>query len=70
MSQKKSGEDVIKFITGATDDKYYLMTKVALVFGTYGACRREELANMLTNHIEGRDSVIVVTISKSKTKQK
>lgn len=64
-----SKDDVIKFITEAPDEMH-LMTKVALIFGTYGACRREELTNMSVNDIEDRGSVLVVTIPKTKTNKK
>lgn len=64
-----SKEDITKFIWEAPDD-IYLMTKVALIFGIYGACRREELVNISINDIQDRDSVIVITIPKTKTNKK
>lgn len=64
-----SKDEVIKFIADAADD-IHLMNKVALIFGIYGACRREELANMSVNDIEDRGSVLVVTIPKTKTNMK
>ena len=64
-----SKDDVIKFITEAPDEMH-LITKVALIFGTYGACRREELTNVSVNDVEDRGSVLVVTIPKTKTNKK
>lgn len=64
-----SKENVIKFMTEAPDDTY-LLTKVALIFGIYGALRREEQANISVNDIEDRGSVLVVTIPKTKTNKK
>lgn len=40
------------------------------MFGIYGACRREELANMSTSDVDYRRSVIIVTIPKTKTNKK
>ena len=62
-------EEVLKFIHEAPN-KTYLMIKVALLFGIFGGCRRQELVNMLVDHIEDRGTVFVVNIPETKTDKK
>ncbi|KAB0793454.1 hypothetical protein PPYR_13074 [Photinus pyralis] len=42
-----SVEDTRKFILEASDD--FLLCKVVLIFGLYGACRRDELLKFIKN---------------------
>uniref|UniRef100_A0A1Y1M608 Tyr recombinase domain-containing protein n=1 Tax=Photinus pyralis TaxID=7054 RepID=A0A1Y1M608_PHOPY len=60
-------EQVQRFINEAPDEKY-LMVKVATIFGIYGACRREELCNLLTEDIELAGTSLIVQIPNTKTK--
>ncbi|KAG4075855.1 hypothetical protein HA402_003681 [Bradysia odoriphaga] len=60
-------EDIYRFIKQAPDE-IYLVTKVALIIGVYGACRRSELLKMSVNHIEyGEDSSRII-VPKTKTR--
>ncbi|XP_015833839.1 activating transcription factor 7-interacting protein 1 isoform X1 [Tribolium castaneum] len=58
-------EDVWKFLQEA-DDTWYLAMKVILIMGYYGACRRDELTNMLIDDVEFRGESIVVSVPKIK----
>lgn len=60
-------EQVQRFINEAPDEKY-LMVKVATIFGIYGACRREELCNLLIEDIELINKTLIVQIPNTKTK--
>ena len=62
-------EGILKFIHEAPNETF-LMMKVALLFGIFGGCRRQELVNMLIGHFDDRESVIVVTIPGMKTDKK
>lgn len=62
-------ENVLKFIHEAPNETF-LMNKVALLFGVFGGCRRQELVNMLVTHVEDRKSVFVVTVPETKTDKK
>lgn len=64
-----SREDVLKFIYKAPNETF-LMKKVALIFGIFGGCRRQELVNMLVTHVEDRKSVFVVNVPETKTDKK
>ena len=46
------------------------MLKVALLFCVFGGCRRQELVNMQSSHIDDIGSVIVVNIPETKTDKK
>ncbi|XP_031338472.1 uncharacterized protein LOC116177141 [Photinus pyralis] len=59
-------EDILKFLRQAPNHEY-LLVKVALIFGIYGGCRRQELCDMLISDVEDRGEVIVVTIPQTKT---
>ena len=49
----------------------YLMIQVAVCFGIYGACRREELHSLrLSQIMENGDSLIIITLSDTKTNRK
>ncbi|KAJ8910515.1 hypothetical protein NQ315_012812 [Exocentrus adspersus] len=62
-------ENVLKFIHEAPNETF-LMKKVALIFGIFGGCRRQELVNMLITHVEDRESVFVVSVPETKTDKK
>lgn len=68
-SKVLSREDVLKFIHEASNETF-LMNKVALIFGVFGGCRRQELVNMLVTHVEDRKSVFVVNVPETKTDKK
>lgn len=57
--------DIEKFLAEAPDSRY-LATKVALILGITGACRREELKNLTVQDIEHYDKMIVVKIPRTK----
>lgn len=59
-------EDIHRFLREADDDKF-LLQKVALIFGIFGACRREELKNVMINDVDDRETFITVTIPNTKT---
>lgn len=62
-------EEVLKFVHEAPDETF-LMVKTALLFGVFGGCRRQELVNMMVDHVEDRGSVVVVNIPETKTDKK
>lgn len=66
-SKVLTSNNVEKFINEAPDDQY-LATKVALIFGITGACRRQELNNILINDIETHGSMLLVKIRNTKNK--
>ncbi|XP_031359311.1 uncharacterized protein LOC116182891 [Photinus pyralis] len=59
-------EQINRFIHEA-DDKHYLDTKVILIMGYSGACRREELTNMALGDIQYKNDIVVVSVPKTKT---
>ncbi|XP_073964583.1 uncharacterized protein [Choristoneura fumiferana] len=59
--------EVEKFIKEAPDNQY-LATKVALIFGITGACRRQELNNITTKDIENHGEMLLVKIPNTKNK--
>ncbi|XP_037039723.1 uncharacterized protein LOC119077677 [Bradysia coprophila] len=60
-------EEIYRFIKEAPDE-IYLVTKVALIIGVYGACRRSELLKMSVNHIEYGENYIRIVVPKTKTR--
>ncbi|XP_063914724.1 uncharacterized protein LOC135131105 [Zophobas morio] len=65
-SKVLSSEQVLKFLKDAPN-KAFLAVKVAVLFGVFGRCRRQELVNILVDNVDDRGSVIVVTIPATKT---
>ncbi|KAJ8912814.1 hypothetical protein NQ315_014397 [Exocentrus adspersus] len=68
-SKTLSRENVLKFIHEAPNETFF-MKKVALIFGIFGGCRRQDLVNMLITHVEDRESVFVVSVPETKTDKK
>lgn len=58
-------EDINRFIKEG-DDQLYLATKIVLIMGYNGGCRREELTNMSIDDVEYQNDAILVTIPKTK----
>ncbi|KAB0804221.1 hypothetical protein PPYR_01191 [Photinus pyralis] len=61
-----SREGVLRFLREASDDQY-LLDKVVLVMGVFGALRRCKLVNLTVDDIDDRGAVVVVNISDTKT---
>lgn len=61
-------DDIIKFLREAPDDVYLLM-KVIAIFGVHGATRSDELYKLEVFNVDDRKSVIIVSLSDTKTKQ-
>lgn len=59
-------EQIDTFIDTAPDDSY-LMIKVVLIMGVFGACRREELCQMTLDNIQDLGTSLMVTIPNTKT---
>lgn len=59
-------EDIDKFLVEALDE-HYLMTKVLLIMGYTGACRREEITNILIDDIEDKKTMLLIKIPNTKT---
>lgn len=59
-------QEIVRFMKEA-DDKDYLLAKVVLIVGIYGACRREELTFLRVGDIEDSTSFIKINIPNTKT---
>lgn len=66
-SKVLSLNDIEKFLTEAPDNRY-LATKVALIFGITGACKRQELNNITTRDIENHGKMLLVKITNENNK--
>jgi integrase len=64
-SKVLSVEQCRKFILEASDD--YLLCKVVVVFGLYGACRRDELLKLTVDDVEDHEKYILVKLHDTKT---
>lgn len=62
-----TGEQVTRFLLEAPND-YLLLEKVILLFGIFGACRREELLLLSLDNIEDTGRFIIVTLEDTKNK--
>lgn len=62
-----SSDEIKKFIREAPD-QHHLLTKVILIFGIMGGCRRKELHDLKVDHVKDVDSLLLVHITNSKTK--
>lgn len=62
-----TSEQITTFFMEAPDE-VYLLEKVILLFGIYGACRREELVKLSLDNIEDNGKFIVVTLQDTKNK--
>ena len=60
-------EEITSFFKTADDSKF-LCTKVILIFGIAGACRRAELTNLLVKDVTDEESCFKVVIPNTKTK--
>ncbi|XP_051159761.1 uncharacterized protein LOC127280650 [Leptopilina boulardi] len=62
-----SPENINTFLSEAPDE-IYLATKVALIFGINGACRREELSNIKMEDVQHEGNLLLIQIPNTKTK--
>lgn len=65
-SKVLEGDQVLTFISEAPDD-IYLLHKIVLIMGIFGALRREELVNMTVDDIEDKGACLLVKIPVTKT---
>lgn len=65
-SKVLSVQDCCKFILEASDDSF-LLCKVVLIFGLYGACRRDELLKLTVDDIEDHEKYVLVKLQDTKT---
>ncbi|KAF2878948.1 hypothetical protein ILUMI_27221 [Ignelater luminosus] len=63
-----TSQEVNQFLDDAPDDKY-LFTKVALIVGITGACRKQELSQLKIDDIEDLGSAVLIRILDTKTKK-
>ncbi|KAK5645176.1 hypothetical protein RI129_006476 [Pyrocoelia pectoralis] len=66
-SKTFSPNEIKTFINEAPDSNY-LLTKVVLIFGIMGACRRQEMHSLKFNDVSDLKTLILVTIRDTKTK--
>jgi integrase len=59
-------EQVTKFINEAPDE-LWLLAKTVLIFGIFGACRRDDLVNLTVDDIKDNGSFLVVYVRNGKT---
>lgn len=62
-----SSDEIKKFIHEAPDH-HHLLTKVVLIFGIMGGCRRKELHDLKVDHVKDVDSLLLVNITNTNTK--
>lgn len=65
-SKVLTGDQVMAFINGASND-FYLLHKVVLVMGVFGGLRRDEMVKMTINDLEDKGSVLLVKVPETKT---
>lgn len=61
-----TAEQVAQFILEAPDEQW-LLTKVLLIFGIFGACRRDDLTRLTTNDVEDNGRFLIVFLRDGKT---
>jgi integrase len=61
-----TAEQVTKFLCEASDGEY-LLAKVILVFGIFGACRRDDLIRLSLDDVEDNGRFLVVFLRDGKT---
>ncbi|XP_015176802.1 PREDICTED: uncharacterized protein LOC107066566 [Polistes dominula] len=61
-----SPEQIDRFLREAPD-REFLATKVALIFGVLGACRRKELCNVMMDDIQDKGDMLLVKVPDTKT---
>ncbi|XP_026321650.1 uncharacterized protein LOC113231544 [Hyposmocoma kahamanoa] len=66
-SKVLSPTDVEKFLKEAPDYQY-LATKVAMIFGVTGACRRQELSEVTAKDVETHGQMLLIKINNTKNK--
>lgn len=59
-------EEMQRFYKEAPDDKYLAM-KIVMLFGLYGACRRDEIHKLTIDDIEDKGTLLIVNIEVNKT---
>lgn len=64
-SKVLSVEECRKFIMEASDD--FLLCKVVIVFGLYGACRRDELLKLTVDDIEDHEKYVLVKLQDTRS---
>lgn len=64
-SKVLSVEECRKFIVEASSD--FLLCKVVLIFGLYGACRRDELLKLTIDDITDHKKYVLVKLQETKT---
>lgn len=65
-SKTLNDEQCRKFIMEAPDDQF-LLSKVVLIFGLYGACRRDELLKLTVDDVEDHKKYMLVSLQQTKT---
>jgi integrase len=61
-----TANEVSEFMTKAPDNEW-LLTKVALTLGVYGACRRDDLVNLNVNNVKDNGTYITIFLKDGKT---
>lgn len=65
-SKVLTADQVAKFILEAPDEKW-LLTKIILIFGIFGACRRDDLIRLTLEDVEDNGRFLVVFLRDGKT---
>ncbi|CAH1130496.1 unnamed protein product [Ceutorhynchus assimilis] len=67
QSKTFSPDEIRRFLDEAPD-KQFLFSKVAMIFGIMGACRRHELHDLKLENVQDKKEILIVNIVESKTK--
>ncbi|XP_043465336.1 uncharacterized protein LOC122500461 [Leptopilina heterotoma] len=65
-SNTLTAQEVEKFLNEAPDETY-LSLKVALIMGISGACRTDELLNIMIGDVESQEDILLIKIPNTKT---